>query len=180
MDNDSGQRVYLFPPAKAAEIGVDGGFDHFYQWCECPECGLLDVQYGGRAARNRCGCVPGDRGHNCGSPRLAAAYEAARGARVEGNHLVLTLSGQVAQERQKLAQQAAKKKHSQRRRAQFARKSDQLMLSLIERDGYKCAVCGGFEDLTIDHLKPLSKGGGDDLDNLKIYCRACNSAKGDR
>lgn len=32
---------------------------------------------------------------------------------------------------------------------------------------------------TIDHVIPQSKGGTDDIDNLKISCRTCNLAKGD-
>ncbi len=36
------------------------------------------------------------------------------------------------------------------------------------------------EDLTIDHIAPLSKGGTDDLDNLRFLCRSHNSKKGDR
>jgi 5-methylcytosine-specific restriction endonuclease McrA len=53
------------------------------------------------------------------------------------------------------------------------------MLALIERDGYKCAICGSIDDLTIDHLVPLSKGGSDDLPNLRILCRPHNSVKSD-
>ena len=80
VDNDSAHRVFSFPPEKAAQIGVDGGFDNYHAWCECPECGSLDVQFGGRAARNKCGCVEGDRGHNADSMNLTAAYQKAREA----------------------------------------------------------------------------------------------------
>lgn len=86
----------------------------------------------------------------------------------------------VTQERQRYTEKSVKKFHSQRRRLQFARNYDQLMLALIQRDGYKCTICGTIEDLTVDHLIPLSKGGSDDISNLRLLCRTHNSMKGDR
>lgn len=42
----------------------------------------------------------------------------------------------------------------------------------------ECAVCGTTEDLTIDHILALSKGGTNDLDNIQILCVSHNSSKG--
>jgi len=39
-------------------------------------------------------------------------------------------------------------------------------------------VCGADENLTVDHLIPISKGGTDDLDNLLTMCGRCNFSKG--
>lgn len=50
---------------------------------------------------------------------------------------------------------------------------------LLERDGHQCP-CGATDDLTIDHIHPISMGGTDDMDNLRILCRRCNSSKKDR
>ena len=83
-DNDSAHRVCSFPFNEDEDTETEGFFDHCYAWCECPECGLLDVQYGGRAARNKCGCLEGDKGNNCGSLKLNMAYEAARKATFGG------------------------------------------------------------------------------------------------
>jgi 5-methylcytosine-specific restriction endonuclease McrA len=49
---------------------------------------------------------------------------------------------------------------------------------LIARDGERCRRCGRMDDLTIDHIIPISAGGSDDLRNLQILCRPCNSRKG--
>jgi hypothetical protein len=51
---------------------------------------------------------------------------------------------------------------------------------LLERDGHQCNACPATDDLTIDHIIPITKGGTDDLDNLRILCRRCNSSKKDR
>jgi len=56
----------------------DPGWDHLQQWCQCPSCGAIDVQFEARAARN-CGCRPDDdRGHNAHTLALCGAYQAAQ------------------------------------------------------------------------------------------------------
>jgi 5-methylcytosine-specific restriction endonuclease McrA len=60
---------------------------------------------------------------------------------------------------------------------------------VMKRDGYSCVYCGMTrkdhakvfgEDLTIDHVVPLSKGGADADANLVTACRRCNSSKRDK
>lgn len=48
---------------------------------------------------------------------------------------------------------------------------------VFERDAYRCLHCGSWEDLTVDHIVPESRGGSHDLDNLQTLCRPCNSSK---
>ena len=43
-----------------------------------------------------------------------------------------------------------------------------------------CVECGSTEDMTIDHIKPLSKGGDNHISNLQKMCRKCNASKGCR
>lgn len=45
---------------------------------------------------------------------------------------------------------------------------------------YACTKCGSTDGITIDHIRPISCGGGNDLDNLQFLCRRCNSKKGAR
>lgn len=48
---------------------------------------------------------------------------------------------------------------------------------------YLCAECGNYfypEELTVDHIKPWSKGGRTELSNAQLLCRPCNSSKGNR
>lgn len=49
---------------------------------------------------------------------------------------------------------------------------------IFERDRYRCVTCGTWEDLTIDHKIPESRGGTDDDENLQTMCRPCNCSKG--
>jgi 5-methylcytosine-specific restriction endonuclease McrA len=42
----------------------------------------------------------------------------------------------------------------------------------------QCLKCGTKENLTLDHIKPLIKGGLNTLDNLQTLCGYCNSKKG--
>lgn len=51
---------------------------------------------------------------------------------------------------------------------------------IFKRDGYKCVTCGSPEDLTLDYVVPLSKGGQRADANSATRCRSCNSAKGAR
>jgi RNase P/RNase MRP subunit POP5 len=67
------------------------------------------------------------------------------------------------------------------RRYEFAKVRNDLVLALIHRgDEYVCyrPDCGVIDDLTIDHIKPLSHGGGDDISNLRFACRKHNSERG--
>lgn len=48
------------------------------------------------------------------------------------------------------------------------------------RDGARCARCLRTDDLHIDHVVPLSRGGSNDINNLRFLCRACNLHKGSR
>lgn len=50
-------------------------------------------------------------------------------------------------------------------------------LSVYKRDGFQCVKCGG-NDLTIDHIIPIAKGGTNADNNLQTLCRSCNSKKG--
>lgn len=53
---------------------------------------------------------------------------------------------------------------------------------VFERDGYTCQYCGAKAsdvELHVDHIVPVSKGGGNGLDNLVTACATCNLGKSD-
>ena len=54
---------------------------------------------------------------------------------------------------------------------------------LFSRDRHVCAYCGGhfaFDELTREHITPVSRGGLDSWMNCITACRACNGRKGNR
>ncbi|MBA4397561.1 MAG: HNH endonuclease, partial [Syntrophus sp. (in: bacteria)] len=67
--------------------------------------------------------------------------------------------------------------------------SPPLRNEILERNGFTCQLCGtgpGDPDpfnptrkvrLHIDHVKPLSQGGTNDKENLRVVCSACNQGR---
>lgn len=57
-------------------------------------------------------------------------------------------------------------------------------LLLLEAYDHTCAYCGRHESETgslhREHLVPLSRGGRNDISNIRPSCRVCNSQKGKR
>jgi len=70
--------------------------------------------------------------------------------------------------------------HKQQRRARLANviSEDFDITDLFKRDGEECRYCEATENLTIEHVKPISEGGPNTLDNCVVACRSCNSSKG--
>ena len=57
-----------------------------------------------------------------------------------------------------------------------------VRFEVLRRSKFCCSYCGkaavdGYR-LVIDHIKPLSKGGTNDIDNLTASCDDCNNGKG--
>ncbi len=66
-----------------------------------------------------------------------------------------------------------------------------LLVAVAERDGEACVYCKvptivdpcegeRFRERTLDHVAPVSSGGRDELANVVLSCRRCNSRKGIR
>ena len=57
-------------------------------------------------------------------------------------------------------------------------------LAIYLRDGMACIYCGHAveegERLSLDHIRPASHGGQNDVTNLVTCCSHCNSARGNR
>lgn len=50
-------------------------------------------------------------------------------------------------------------------------------LAIYQRDNHQCVYCGSDKRLTLDHVKPRSKGGSNARHNLVTACISCNSAR---
>lgn len=62
--------------------------------------------------------------------------------------------------------------------------SDSLRYDIMNRDGFKCAICGASAaqgaHLHVDHIVPIAKGGKTSRDNLRTLCERCNIGKSDK
>lgn len=57
--------------------------------------------------------------------------------------------------------------------------SKTMRFAVLKRDGFKCRYCKTTDDeLTVDHVLPVSLGGTDDPENLVAACEPCNQGKG--
>jgi len=53
-----------------------------------------------------------------------------------------------------------------------------LILSLAERDGWRCCYCTttlDVETVTIEHFVPVTSGGNSHMANLSLCCHSCNA-----
>ena len=55
-----------------------------------------------------------------------------------------------------------------------------LRTRVFERDAYRCVFCASHIDLQVDHIHPVSKGGGNEFENLQTLCKPCNREKFDK
>jgi hypothetical protein len=57
--------------------------------------------------------------------------------------------------------------------------SSDISKYILKRDNYECFNCGSKNDLTIDHIHPISKSFDDSAYNKVTMCRKCNGKKSD-
>jgi 5-methylcytosine-specific restriction endonuclease McrA len=69
--------------------------------------------------------------------------------------------------------------HRARKRAAFVESVNRKVV--YERDGGVCGVCGlsvAKREMSLDHIRPLSKGGEHSYRNIQLTHGRCNSSKG--
>ncbi len=60
------------------------------------------------------------------------------------------------------------------------RKVAELRDLVIATYGDVCCLCGERGSNTVEHVVPRSRGGSDDIDNLRPAHKSCNSSRQDR
>lgn len=82
---------------------------------------------------------------------------------------------------QRQQEEEAVRKSYEGRRQEYAAKRPKLVRAMRMRgDAWECRQCKSTDSISVDHIRPLVRGGTNDLDNLQFLCRSCNSKKGDR
>ena len=62
-------------------------------------------------------------------------------------------------------------------RVERGKVTNKIRFAVYARDGYRCRKCGSTQDLEIDHIFPISKGGKSNFENLQTLCHWCNLQK---
>ncbi len=55
---------------------------------------------------------------------------------------------------------------------------DRMYAALVDAFGARCMHCGTEDDLVVDHVVSIAKGGLSEFENLQLLCRTCNNTKG--
>lgn len=64
-------------------------------------------------------------------------------------------------------------------RVERGKVSNKMRFAIYSRDGYRCRMCGRkTNDLEVDHIIPIAKGGKTTYNNLQTLCHYCNAKKG--
>jgi hypothetical protein len=51
---------------------------------------------------------------------------------------------------------------------------DNIREAVLSRDSHKCGNCGSSDRLHVHHIVPLSKGGSNEIGNLRTLCEGCH------
>lgn len=70
------------------------------------------------------------------------------------------------------------KRKKRRSRALIYTSNTSVRDEVFEIHGRACLCCGKSENVTLDHVVPVAKGGGDSVNNLQPLCFTCNRSKG--
>lgn len=131
----------------------------------------------------------------CGKPYTVREYIKSCGMRYARNNGVCSAECKTEKTRQIMREAHKNRRDSHRHRAKkFGCEYDSsiTLKKLVERDGLRCAICGKMCDWndhswseysgplhpSIDHIMPMSKGGGHVWDNVQVAHAICNSYKG--
>lgn len=94
---------------------------------------------------------------------------------------------QIELEQYKKAMEEERERKKELRTIQQAERNKltkKLRYEILERDHYKCAICGRSANdgiiLHVDHIIPISKGGETIPSNLQTLCEDCNLGKSDK
>jgi hypothetical protein len=145
--------------------------------CFEPKMQLLEVSPGARSVEYACRhCGKKARAiagapDSAGAARLFERFEAARErlARSHG-HSEAEVQAEFETTREPLPFESTRR----------GRIPESLRAQVWRRDNGCCVECGSRQNLQLDHVIPVSKGGASTAANLQILCQACNLAKGAR
>ncbi len=90
-----------------------------------------------------------------------------------GGHITAIILGELGMAQNQAIDQAIDQPRSNRPPVSKAKRN-----RVFDLFGNQCLSCNSYDDVCIDHVIPLSKGGNNTTDNMQPLCRSCNSLKG--
>jgi len=89
------------------------------------------------------------------------------------------LKYQTSPELRLYTRQKSKRRKAQMRDSVAIQVSGKEVMARFAEFGHRCAYCGADGDLHIEHVVPISKGGGHAIGNIVPACESCNYSKRD-
>lgn len=99
---------------------------------------------------------------------------------VKGKATVLKFAKEVIRTGEKLIQIPLVMKLIKIIRTIYRNKVPFSKKNVMIRDNFVCQYCGSTEELTIDHVTPLSRGGISCFENCVTACKKCNARKANK
>jgi 5-methylcytosine-specific restriction endonuclease McrA len=56
----------------------------------------------------------------------------------------------------------------------YTRMPENVRQAVLARDGHKCVRCGSTQNLEVDHIVPVARGGRHTAENGRTLCRPCH------
>jgi 5-methylcytosine-specific restriction endonuclease McrA len=86
----------------------------------------------------------------------------------------------IKEKSERLKNEEIRQRNIPRKQACSHTSKEEIRNAVFEKYGKKCLCCGSTENLTIDHVIPVSKEGINDISNYQPLCKSCNSKKHDK
>jgi len=168
--------VYVFEPSIARYSQTHKGWHD--EWCamrfgQKPKYSIYNDYYN-KLCCDTCGCLVCTDDNKFNFEFLAVTPASHGGDWIASNIRCICKNCESAEKKALVLQNKILRKKSK-----LSRRVREHVASF---HGGKCAICKSTDSrkggMHIDHIIPISRGGGDEIENLQLLCKKCNDTKG--
>lgn len=135
---------------------------------------LLDMEWSFHDSFDRCFLYPTEVSRVMG---VLSELRKLKGITAHERAVVLTI---IDLGKKKYKEFIVKLENAPRKAASKFTAKKNIRRMIFKRDDYSCLKCGDIDNLSLDHIIPVNKGGPNRIGNLQTLCRSCNSSKSDK